>query len=120
MPLSTQATVDPAKPFQASVVSESPHVVSYRLWYEIPGGTWQVFGDGGTDDNAPDVFVAGPVPKGSQVAYWLGIGGNPNTAYRAVVQIAQDSGPVSGGKCVEEGNADAVGTAVCTGTILLQ
>lgn len=120
MSCTTQATTDPAKPFQTSVAAESPHVVSYRLWYQIPGRPWQLLGDGGTDDNAPDVFTAGPVPKGTLVAYWLGIGGSPNTPYRAVVQVAQDGKPLPGGKCVEEGITDADGTCVCTGRIQLQ
>lgn len=97
------ATIDPARPVGINVACESPHVIAYRFWMMLPGGKWQVVGEGQTGDDLAAFFPVGPAPKGARLAYWLGIGGNANSAFRAVVTLSQDGQMVQGGLCIEPG-----------------
>ena len=94
-----------------NIVSKSPHVVAYRLWRQLPQGQWEKCGEGHTADDIADHNLLKPLPEGARFAYWLGIGGNPNTQYRALVTIAQSGQIVDGGSFVEEGVANDEGVA---------
>jgi len=112
---------DPKKPLQISVVSKSPHVVAYRLWSNTPtDAEWAVIGDGTTGDDTPDTVEVGPYPNGTQIAYWLGIGGNPNSRYTVLVLFAQDGSLLEGGTSLVQGRVDSDGLAIEEGTVELK
>jgi len=111
---------DATKEVQISVVSRSPHVVAYRLWFKRPGdAAWTRIGDGTTADDVPDSVTSGPFPDGTLIAYWLGIGGNANTKYRTLVIFSQEGNVLPGGTCIEEDKVDADGLAVVEGYVEL-
>jgi hypothetical protein len=56
-----------------------------------------------------DFFNLGPLPTGTVLDYWFGIGGNPMTAWRALLTVSQDGRIVPGGLCTESGTTDDVG-----------
>jgi len=100
------AVIDPARSVGVNVACESPHVIAYKFWLMLPGGSWQVVAKGQTGDNVADFFNVDPSPRGTRLAYWLGIGGNANTAFRAVVTLSQDGQMVPGGLCLESGSTN--------------
>jgi hypothetical protein len=71
-----------------------------------------VVADGDTADNVPDSQKLGPLGAGTSLAYWFGIGGNPNSQYRAVLMLSQDGQALQDGTLIEEGATDASGFAV--------
>jgi len=111
MPNDPVLSIDHGEELDVNIVSKSPHVVAYRLWRQLPQGQWQVCGEGHTADDIADHNLLTPLPEGARFAYWLGIGGNPNTQYRALVTIAQGGQIVDGGSFLEEGVANAQGVA---------
>lgn len=112
MPRSKQVPADPQRLVEINVVSQSPHVVAYRIWSRPPGGTWATLAEGHTGDAIPDFNRVGPFPRGSEIAYWLGIGGNPRTSFHALVTLGQDGKILPDGACPEIGKTDADGVAV--------
>jgi hypothetical protein len=111
--------VNDTLPVELNVVSQSPHVVVYRLWIRRPGGAWEVLKDGTTADTIPDHSVHGPLAKGTGLAYWLGLGGNPRTRFEALVNLAQGGQTLPNGACIEVGNTDDSGVAEAHGEVLL-
>lgn len=106
-----QLPVDHMVPIDVNFVSRSPHVVAYRLWRKEANGSWTILGDGHTADHTPDLLTVPPAPAGTRLAFWLGIGGNPNTQYQALVTLAQNGRIVVGGSLLENGRVDGNGVA---------
>jgi hypothetical protein len=105
--------VDHTAPIEVNFVARSPHVVAYRLWRQLtrPDGPWAVLGDGHTADHVPDLVQVSPSPVGSRLAYWVAIGGNPNTQYQVLVTIAQNGKIVPGGTLLVNGRTNEKGVA---------
>ena len=104
--------VDHTIPIDVNFVSRSPHVVAYRLWrQDAANGPWIMLGEGHTADHVPDLVNVSPSPVGSRLAYWLGIGGNPNTQYQGLVTVAQNGRIVDGGSLLENGRVNSQGVA---------
>jgi len=115
-----QVRQDPRAPLQISVVSRSPHVVAYRLWAKAPADTeWTVIGEGTTADDKPDTVTIGPFPNGTVIAYWVGIGGSPNSRYTALVLFAQNGSLLEGGTVLIQGRVDSDGLAIEEGSVEL-
>lgn len=112
MAAKTLAQVDPTFPIQLNIVSQSPHVVAYKIWVKVPSADWKVVAEGQTADNVADFYTLGPYPKDTLLDYWLGIGGNPFTNWSAQVTISQNGHIVPGGSCPESGQTDKVGVDV--------
>lgn len=108
---------DPAFVTQVNIVGKSPHVVAYRIWFRLPGATWQVIGDGATGDDTADLVTVPVVSTGTEVHYWLGVGGNPNTRYIALVTFSQNGKLLEGGTCLESGRTDGQGIAIVNGRV---
>ena len=103
------AQVDPSVGLQINVVNQSPHVVAYKIWVKRPGSDWKDIGEGQTADEVADFFDLDPQPKGTLLDYWFGIGGNPMTAWRALLTLSQGGRIVPGGLCSENGTTDDTG-----------
>jgi hypothetical protein len=104
---------DPDSPMEINIVGQSPHVFAYRFWAREPGADeWKVIAEGHTADDEPDFHSTGPFPDQSRIAYWVGIGGNPETDYRAVVTFSQDGAVVHGGAEILTGRTSDKGGAV--------
>lgn len=111
MPANTSVPIDHNAPLDVNFVSKSPHVVVYRLWRQLPQASWEICADGDSSDEVSDHHELSAMPAGSKVAYWLGIGGNPNTHYRALVTMAQGGRILDSGSFVEQGSTNAHGVA---------
>lgn len=114
------ARFDPQKSLEINVTSRSPHVAAYRLWTREPQGDWQRIGEGHTEDDQPDFYRVPPLPDGSEIAYWLGIGGNPSTSFRVLVALGQGGRLLEGGTRLEEGRTDEDGIAQREGGVTLR
>lgn len=112
MPAAIRLVFDPTKELEVNIASDSPHVVAYKLWSQEHGGDWTVFADDGTDDDDPDFFRVGPFPPKTKLAYWLGIGGNPRTLFRARVVIGQEGRLLRNGTRIEEGSTNEQGIEI--------
>jgi hypothetical protein len=109
----TQLRIDATKPLELNIVPRSPHVVGYRIWTrQSAAAPWVQVADGDTVDNVPDNYAVGPLPPGSALTYWFGIGGNPSSHYRALLLIGQDGAILEGGALIEEGATSSEGFAV--------
>ena len=100
------AVIDQTKTVEVNVACTSPHVIAYKFWMMKPGGQWTVVKTGQTGDDIPDFFPVGPAPKGTRLAYWLGVGGNANTVFQAAVTLSQDGQIVPGGFCAHTGTTN--------------
>jgi hypothetical protein len=109
MPAKRTATVDHTLGVQVNVVNQSPHVIAYKIWVKRPGADWVEVGEGQTADELADFFSLPPLPEGTALDYWFGIGGNAMTAWRALLTLSQDGRIVPGGLCAESGTTDDVG-----------
>jgi hypothetical protein len=104
--------IDPAAPIEVSFVVRSKHVVAYRLWVDPQTkGRWQIVGDGHTADHIPDLVTVSPVSAGDQLAFWLGIGGDPNSQYEVLVTFSQNGKILQDGTLVERGTTNEKGVA---------
>ena len=111
MSVNTSLAIDHAAALDVNVLSKSPHVVAYRLWRQEPGTNWDMFAEGDSAAEVSDHHELSGLPGASRLAYWLGIGGNPNTQYRALVTITQAGRIVDGGSFIEEGGTNELGVA---------
>lgn len=107
----TIVSFDATKAVEINVVCQSPHVALYRVWKRKPGGDWELVADGDTNDNVPDFKQLGLCDKGSNLAYWFGIGGKPKTSYRVLFLVSQEGKLLKGGTFTEAGTTDANGFA---------
>ena len=104
---------DPTRPLDIEVSFESPHVVLYRLWIRRPGEeTWTVIASG-TDDAESNPSAhrhrLPPLPRGSQVAVLMNLSGNPESAFRARLELLQEGDTLVGGAHTFRGITDAEG-----------
>jgi hypothetical protein len=106
LPIDRMATID------VNFVARTPHVVAYRLWrQDAPNGPWNLLAEGHTADHIPDLVTVNPCPVGTRLAYWVGIGGNPNTHYEVLITFAQNGKIVPGGSLIVPGQTNAQGVA---------
>jgi hypothetical protein len=104
--------IDPAASIEVNFVVRSKHVVAYRLWVKTtPPAQWQVVADGHTADHIPDLVTVPPVSPGAQLAFWLGIGGDPNSQYEVLVTISQNGKMLEDGSLIERGRTNEKGVA---------
>lgn len=104
--------IDPAASIEVNFVSRSKHVVAYRLWdRDTAQEQWQVVADGHTADHIPDLVSVPKVPRGAQLAFWLAIGGDPNSQYEALVTVSQRGKILDHGSLIERGGANDKGVA---------
>jgi hypothetical protein len=95
--------VDPSAPIDINVSGMSPHVVAYKLWWRDATTTnWTVIGEGSTGDQQPD-HCQHAFTLGSQLYYWIGVGGKANSNYQAIITLSQ------GGKVLPSGLIDFSG-----------
>lgn len=113
------AAIDPTRPIEFTVRIDSPTVVTYEFAY-VKSGTSTVFGRG-TDNDAANptghTYSFGPVPKGTAILYNVSLAGTANNAWRVVLQVLQNSVPVTGGQVIGSGQIATTGTASWSGTI---
>jgi hypothetical protein len=107
---------DPALPLDVELSFESPHVVLYRLWTRLPDQeTWTVVASG-TDDALSNPSAhrhrLPPLPSGSRVAVLMNLSGNPETAFRARLELLQEGRAVMGGSHTFRGLTDRDGFAM--------
>lgn len=94
------------------IVLSSPNAVSYRLWVRQPEKDWEIVKDGGLSD---DVVDQGShfATKGTEFAYWFGIGSTkPNSPYKLAVVLRQNGNVLVNGVLPEMGNVDNSGLAI--------
>ena len=92
--------IDPDETIEVNVVAKSAHTMVCRLFVRAPGASgWEIIkGPSGQDVfDVPHSQRIGPCAEGSTVGHWIGIGGSPNTNFRAVATYSQS------GKVVVEG-----------------
>jgi hypothetical protein len=113
--------IDPTKPIQFSVRIDSPTVVAYEFAY-VTGGASTVFGKG-TDHEAANptghTYTFGPVPVGTKILYNVSLAGAPNNSWRVVLQVMQNSTPLSDGQVLGSGHIASTGTSPWNGSIQL-
>ncbi|HEV7587927.1 MAG TPA: hypothetical protein VGO40_07320 [Longimicrobium sp.] len=113
--------MDPTQPLQANVRIDSPQVVVYRLWYQRPGDAgWTLFANGTDQDSSGasgQTFTVGPLPAGSLIGYQFILSGNPVTALRVELTMAQGGVTLPEGALVLEGTTDDTGVAVRQGQV---
>lgn len=102
---------NPGMPLGINVTCPTPDVLAYRLWTQQPGQPWVILGTGSTSDNISDFYASGPHPLGTKIVYLFRFGGNPNTFYRGILNIAQDGHILPDGVIIEEGFTDEDGLA---------
>jgi hypothetical protein len=105
--------IDPTAPIDVNFVARTPHVVAYRLWrQDAADGPWNILAEGHTADHVPDlVTVRPPFSAESLLAFWVGVGGNPNTQYQALVTLAQKGRILPGGTLLLAGRTNEKGVA---------
>ena len=107
---------DPTAPIDVEVRGETPHVIAYKLWTKAPGeDRWTVAAEGHSEDGVPDTHAIGPLPIGTLVAWWLGVGGRPGSWFRAGVRFGQGGALLEGGERRLRGRTNDRGGAVRSG-----
>ncbi len=85
---------DPSQPLQVSVQLESPHYVTFAMWYKRPEDPKWISFAGGNDDESARLssheYEIGMLPSGSLLYYFFHFAGNIRTAYRATVALKQN------------------------------
>jgi hypothetical protein len=120
MATATPIENDAAQPVGINLSGKSPHVFAYRFWKKEPGeNTYTVIRDGDTVDQIPDHFEVGKYPDGTRLAYWIGVAGRKNSAYRVSVIFAQNSKVPAGGDLTHNGSTSAKGGAVVEHEVVL-
>ncbi|MFB3910485.1 MAG: hypothetical protein ACE15D_19005 [Candidatus Eisenbacteria bacterium] len=111
--------MDPAMELEVNVVVRTPHVVNYRIWTRVPEDEWQVVADGESRDSAPDHQSLGALSRGTEIAYWFAVGGNPHTRYVALLLLSQGGKLLIGGDLLHQGKVSGKGAAEVTGSVEL-
>jgi len=107
---------DPSAPIFVEVVGETPHVLAYRLWTKAPGeDRWTVAAEGHSEDGVPYAHAIGPLALGTLVAWWLGVGGPPDSWFRAAIRFQQGGRGLEGGERRVRGRTGSRGGAVRSG-----
>jgi hypothetical protein len=104
--------IDPRKAIDINIVGQSPHVFVYRCWYREPGAdSWSKIADGDTRDDIPDHVSTGPHAAGTQIAWWVLVGGRKNSSYKFLITLGQAGQNVQGGTILEGGRTGEDGGA---------
>lgn len=113
--VASNASYDPARPIQVTLRFDSPHVVTYHLWYATPGGSWIKFASG-TDEDVVSLtqhqHQVGPLPVQSRIGCLALFVGNPNTTHRGQLAILQGGQILEGSLGSLDGTTDGDGAAV--------
>lgn len=94
-----------------NIILKTPHAVAYRFWTKQAGEDWQIIAEGGLADDKVDAgkFVA---ERGTQFAYWLGIGSDkPQSRFDISIILTQDNVVLVDGIIQERGGVDNEGIA---------
>lgn len=111
---------DPSLPIDLEVAGETPHVLAYRVWTKAPGEKrWVVAFEGHSEDGVVDLQPIGPFARGTLVAWWLGVGGPPDSWFRAAIRFGQAGRILDGGERRVRGRTNRRGGAVRSGEALL-
>lgn len=97
-----------AVPIDINVAGMSPHVVAYKLWWRDAASDWTVIGEGSTGDQRPDHYQR-PSTFGAQLFYWVGVGGNADSNYQAIITLAQGGRVLPNGLVSLTGQTDGSG-----------
>jgi hypothetical protein len=84
--------IDPALPVIIKIDIRSPHLVSYRASFQIPGNPPIEFADvkePQTVDQSVHFHSIGIVLSGTLIGVVMSFVGTPNTAFRSVVSVIQ-------------------------------
>lgn len=107
---------DPTAPVDVEVVGETPHVLAYKVWTKAPGeDRWSVAAEGHSEDGIPDAHAVGPLALGTLVAWWVGVGGPPQSWFRATIRFRQAGEILEGGDRRMRGRTGSRGGAVRSG-----
>jgi hypothetical protein len=113
---------DPDVPVVVELRFDSPHVVTYHLWYALPGGPWEKAATG-TDEESVAVtshrHQVGPHPAGTRIGHLFLFVGNPETTFKAQLVITQNGQAVKGGMVSLQGQTNPDGAAVARGEVTL-
>lgn len=118
----TGAPYEPNKPVAVEIRFDSPHVVTYHLWFAAAGGPWQKFASGTDEDVATLTghrHVVGPFAEGTRIGYLALFVGNPQTAFRGQLTLSQDGQTIERGLVTFQGQTDGNGAAVVRGEVPL-
>ena len=94
-----------------NIILNSPHAVAYKLWTKHIGEDWKVIVEGGLSDDKVD-FGEFEAVKGTEFAYWFGIGTDkPQSMYKISIVLSQDSTVLVDGIMSERGRVNDEGIA---------
>lgn len=100
-----------------NVVLSSPNAVAYRFWSRQPGQDWEILVDGKLSDEIVDEGSFEAV-KGTEFAYWFGIGSDkPIGPYSLATVLTQGGKVLVNGVLPEIGNVDETGLAMKQKTV---
>ncbi|HJR53969.1 MAG TPA: hypothetical protein VJ982_09645 [Gemmatimonadota bacterium] len=107
---------DPTAPIDVEIAGETPHVFAYKVWTKPPGeDRWTVAAEGHSEDEISDAHPIGPLALGTLVAWWLGVGGPPESWFRAAIRFRQGGEMLAGGERRVRGRTGTRGGAVRSG-----
>jgi hypothetical protein len=113
---------DPTCQVAVELRFDSPHIVTYHLWYALDDGIQQKFATG-TDEVQAAVtahrHLIGPYPAGTQVSYLVLFAGNPQTAFKGQLVLTQNGQMIGDGLRTFQGQTNSDGAAVARGEIIL-
>jgi hypothetical protein len=113
----TEIKVDSTKPVDVRFDCDTPHVVVYALWSKQPNADWVNHANDELEgDGEPKSHQVPPPPKKTEIAYWLGIGGNPGTTFRVTVTFLQSGIEIR--QLDERGQINERGEAIRKATLL--
>jgi len=113
--------IDFSKPVELNIVSQSTHVVVYRVWKRVGDtGDWDKVQDGSTVDGEPDFLELGVLAAGTNLTYYLGIRGANKSAHRTVITVSQNAKIVKDGVVTEKGETDGDGYATAETELVLK
>ena len=114
---------DPGATVVVVVTAVTDHVVSVKLWRRTPAdANWVPAGEGGTGAGTDARLIVEPLPRNSQIFYWLGIS-NPTAHERpyevtvgfeqagSLLALTQDGQPRPDLHAHYDGRTDASGNA---------
>lgn len=85
---------DPNRSLHVVVELDSPHYVTFNMWYKKPGDEkWTPFAGGKDDDSARysrHGYEIGKLPTGTVLYYFFHFAGHKNTVYRATIILIQE------------------------------
>lgn len=85
--------VDLGEPLEVELFFESPHVVTYWLWSRTGASGWLLLGSGTDEETVTTtrhIHTVEALGAPSQLRYRVILAGNPQTPYRAAIQVRQN------------------------------